>query len=58
MNFCNFKSIELLSSLDSTQLMYIKVEFSFFSFTLCLSFYTLSDVFIMSLHKANHMSVF
>jgi len=33
-----------LFSLDSAQFMYIKVELSFFSFALCLSFYTLSDV--------------
>jgi len=44
MNFCNLKSIELLFSLDSVQFMYIKVELSFFSFTLYLSSYTLSDV--------------
>ncbi len=44
MNFCNLKSIELLSSLDSARFMYIEVEFSFFSFALCLSSYTLFDV--------------
>ncbi len=44
MNFCNLKSIKLLFSLDSVQFMYIKVELLFFSFTFCLSFYTLFDV--------------
>ncbi len=42
--FCNLKLIKLLFSFDSARFMYIKVELSFFSFTLCLSSYTLFDV--------------